>query len=61
VSAALPSLMDCAAIMRELGVKRATAEAIMRKIPKVDDPDIRKVFVKRADVLAWVEQNTRAA
>jgi hypothetical protein len=31
----LPELVDNAGIQRELGVKRAAAEAIMRRVPKV--------------------------
>lgn len=31
----LPRLLDCRTLMAELGVKRATAEAIMRQIPTV--------------------------
>jgi ATP phosphoribosyltransferase len=45
-------LMDCAAIMRELGVKRTMAASIMRAIPKVKSDDIRKVYVRRSDVIA---------
>ena len=56
----LPVLLDCAGIMRELGVKRTTAEAIMRQIPVVVIPDHRKTFVRRADVLALLERQTFA-
>jgi hypothetical protein len=50
--------MDCRAIMAELGVKRATAEAIMRQIPKVQLPGLRKVFVYRRDVEQLLEECT---
>lgn len=53
--------MDCAAIMRELGVKRAMAESIMRAIPKVRSEDVRKIYVKRTDVLAEVNRRMVAA
>jgi hypothetical protein len=61
---ALPQLLDCRGLMAELGVKRATAEAIMRDIARDGDgiiaPEtIRKCFVKRDDVNAWIEQNTK--
>lgn len=56
----LPVLLDCAGIMRELGVKRATAEAIMRQIPIVIIPDHRKTFVRRSDVLALLQRQTFA-
>jgi hypothetical protein len=59
----LPALLDCRGLMEELGVKRATAEAIMRRIPIVTVPDCRRVFVKRADVeqalRSWTLEKTR--
>lgn len=55
----LPKLLDCRAVMDETGVKRATAEALMREIPKVRIG--RKVFVERADVLAELERRKVAA
>jgi hypothetical protein len=45
----LPKLLDCRAVMDETGVKRATAESLMRAIPKVKIG--RRVFVKREDLL----------
>ena len=54
----LPELLDSRAIIAELGVKRATAEAIMRAIPIVSFPDHRKVYVRRDHVLALIEANT---
>ena len=54
----LPGLLDCAGIMDELGVKRASAEAIIRQVPVVQIPDLRKTFVRRADVAALIEANT---
>ncbi len=59
--APLPTLIDCSGIARELGVKRATAEAIMRQLPKVQVPDHRKVFVVRADLRRLIEEWTVAA
>lgn len=46
-------LMDCAAIERELGVKRATAERVMRWCPTKVILG-RRTFVYRTDVLAVV-------
>jgi hypothetical protein len=54
----LPELLDCRALQAELGVKRATAEAVMRQLPIVQFPGLRKVYVKRSDVAALVEART---
>jgi glycine cleavage system aminomethyltransferase T len=58
VTGALPQLLDCRGLMAELGVKRATAEAIMRAVPSVDVPGLRKMYVRRDDVQAFLEQHT---
>lgn len=55
---ALPQLLDCRALMAELGVKRATAEAIMRQLPTFHVDGVRKTFVKRADVARYIEDRT---
>jgi hypothetical protein len=52
----LPVLLDCRAIMRETGVSRSAAEAIMRALPLVTIPDLRKVYVRRDDVLALIDE-----
>ena len=57
----LPQLLDCRGIKDELGVTRAAAEAIMRQLPKVVVPGLRKVYVRREDVLRLVDQSTVAA
>ena len=57
----LPKLVDCRGIEQELGVKRATAEAIMRQLPKVQVPGLRKTFVRREDVLRLLDEWTIAA
>ncbi len=54
----LPELLDCKALRDELGVTRATAEAIMRRLPTVQPDCVRKVFVKRSDVAAYIEKMT---
>jgi hypothetical protein len=61
VTQQLPKLIDCAGLQRELGVKRATAEAIMRQLPKVQVPGVKKVYVRRRDVDELLEKNTVAA
>jgi hypothetical protein len=58
MSAPLPELLDCRALMAELGVKRATAEAIMRELPVVQFAGLRKVFVRRGDVARYVDERT---
>ena len=54
----LPELMDAKAIQAELCVTRATAEAIMRRLPTVQPDCVRKVFVKRSDLAAYIESMT---
>ena len=57
----LPNLLDCARLAHELGITRSAAERIMQKLPKVRDEDVRKVYVKRADVQKWIDEHTVAA
>ena len=54
----LPELLDCKALQAELGVKRATAEAIMRRLPVVSIEGLRKTYVRRDDVRRCLEQRT---
>jgi hypothetical protein len=56
----LPALLDCKALMAELGVTRAAAERIMRGLPVVQFEDLRKVYVRRSDVAALIESRTFA-
>lgn len=58
VSERLPELLDAKALREELGVSRAAAEAIMRQLPIVQIEDLRKVYVYRSDVAAYLEQRT---
>jgi hypothetical protein len=58
VSDPLPALLDCKALQAELAVSRASAEAIMRQLPIVQVPGLRKVFVKRSDVERLLERCT---
>jgi hypothetical protein len=54
----LPRLLDAKAIQAELGVTRAAAEAIMRKVPAVQIDGLRKVYVRRSDVARLLEEST---
>ena len=54
----LPELLDAGALRAELGVTRAAAEAIMRRLPVVQIEGLRKVYVRRADVAAYLEART---
>jgi hypothetical protein len=58
VSERLPELLDCKALRAELGVTRAVAEKLMRRLPLVVFEDVRKVYVRRDDVVRLVEQRT---
>ncbi len=54
-------LVDNAAIRRWLGVTEAAADAMMRRVPKVNLPDLRKVYVRRRELERLIDENTRAA
>lgn len=56
----LPELLDCKALRDELGVTRAAAEAIMRRLPVVGIEGLRKVYVRRDDVRRYLEERTFA-
>jgi len=58
LSERLPELLDCKALRAELGVSRAAAEAIMRRLPVVQIEGLRKTYVRRADVAAYLEART---
>jgi hypothetical protein len=60
MSDALPQLLDAKHLAAELGVTRAAAEAIMRRLPKVEIDGLRKVFVKRGDVERLLAESTRS-
>jgi hypothetical protein len=44
--------------MRETGLSRAGAEALMRRVPTVEIEGLRKVYVRRGDVAAYLEART---
>ena len=52
---ALPRLLDCRSLRSELGISRAAAEAIMRQLPVIEPPGLRKVYVRRADVQTFLD------
>lgn len=54
----LPELLDAKKLQAELGVTRAGAEAIIRRLPVVQIEGLRKVYVRRSDVAAYLEART---
>jgi hypothetical protein len=58
VTEPLPELLDARRLAGELGVTRAAAEALMRKLPIVTIDDLRKVYVRRDDVARYLEEHT---
>jgi hypothetical protein len=56
----LPELLDAKGLREELGVSRAAAEAIMRRLPVVEIEGLRKVYVRRPDVAAYLDRRTFA-
>jgi hypothetical protein len=54
----LPGLLDAKHLAAELGVTRAAAEAIMRRLPVVQIEGLRKVYVTRASVQAYIHSRT---
>jgi hypothetical protein len=60
VSERLPELLDCKALRAELGVTRAAAEAVMRQVPTVVIPGLRKSFCRRSDVERLLAEHTYA-
>jgi hypothetical protein len=60
VSDPLPELLDAKTLRAELGVTRAAAEALMRRLPIVTIEGLRKVYVRRDDVARYLEEHTFA-
>ena len=54
----LPELLDAKGLQAELGVSRAAAEAIMRRLPIVQIEGLRKTYVRRSDVARYLEKRT---
>jgi hypothetical protein len=60
MSEPLPELLDAKHLAGELGVTRAAAEAVMRQLPKVMIPGLRKVYVERSAVERLLQEATKA-
>jgi hypothetical protein len=60
VTERLPELLDAKKLQAELGVTRAAAEAIMRRLPIVQIEGLRKVYVRRQDVHHYLNERTFA-
>ena len=60
MSEPLPKLLDVKALRAELGISRAAAEAIMRAVPTVTIPGLRKTYCRRSDVARLLEARTFA-
>jgi len=58
VSERLPELLDAKGLRLELGVTRAAAEAIMRRLDVVQIEGLRKVYVRREDVRRYLDSRT---
>jgi hypothetical protein len=56
----LPELLDARKLATELNVTRAAAEAVMRQLPIVQIEGLRKVYVRRGDVVRYLEAHTFA-
>jgi len=56
----LPELLDAKKLQAELGVTRAVAEKLMRRLPLVVFEGVRKVYVRRQDVAALIDMSTLA-
>ena len=54
----LPELLDAKRLQAELNITRAAAEAIMRLLPVVQIEGLRKTYVRRSDVAAYLEAHT---
>jgi hypothetical protein len=54
----LPELLDCRRLMAETGLTRAAAERLMRNVPTVQIEGLRKTYVRRSDVAAYLEART---
>lgn len=57
-STALPELLDRKRFAAETGLPRSAIDVIFRHCPVVALPGHRKVYVRRADVSAYLDQHT---
>lgn len=56
----LPDLLDVKRLQAELGITRAACEALMRRLPVVQFEGLRKTYVRRAHVAAYINEHTFA-
>jgi len=54
----LDQLLDNAVLRAELGITRAAADKIMRLLPTIQFPGLRKVYVRREDVARLIRERT---
>jgi hypothetical protein len=54
----LPALVDRKTLARETGLPRSTVDVIFQTLNVVALPGHRKVYVKRAEVAAYIAANT---
>jgi hypothetical protein len=54
----LPELVDAKQVMAEMGVTKAAAEKIMAALDLVQFPGLRKNYVRRVDLIAYIEAHT---
>lgn len=54
-------LLTCAGVARELGVSRQTAERIMRRLPKIQFEDVRRVYIRRRDLERYLNSRETSA
>lgn len=57
----LPQLLDERALGEELGVKENVVRTIMRRLPTVTIPGVRKTYVRREDVERLLAESTNPA
>jgi len=50
--------MDNRQIREELGITEAAADAIMRQLDTIKPAGVRKLYVRRSDVLAYLKAST---
>jgi hypothetical protein len=56
----LPDLLDVKRVIAETGMSRAAADKVMRALPIVRLPGLRKVYVQRSDLAAYIAEHTYA-
>jgi hypothetical protein len=58
-----PDLQDLPALVSRgdlaaLGLGRRAVDAVCRSVPEVVIPGVRRVYLRRADVLAFIDEHT---